>query len=149
MTEIRFYHLQQTSLENALPEILLKAVEREYKIIIKCSNKEEVEAIDEMIWTYRKDSFIPHGCKKNGFENEQPIWITSKDENVNNANMLLLINNAESELIENFDLCCKIFDGADNEILEKSREHWKEYKNKDYGLSYFQQDEQGKWLKKV
>lgn len=149
MTEIRFYHLQQKPLEVALPEILGKALEREFKIIIKTSSKEEVEAIDKFIWTFKKESFIPHGYKKNGTESEQPIWITTGDENPNNANMLVLVNSTPSDEIDNFELCCEIFNGNDNEIVEKSRARWKEYKDKEYQLSYFQQDGDGRWQKKA
>jgi len=149
MTEIRFYHLQQKNIEQALPEILEKALEHDYKIVIKVSDKEEVENIDKFIWTYKKDSFIPHGYKKNGTEKEQPIWITTKDENPNSANMLVLVNSTSSTEIDNFDLCCKIFDGNQSEIVETSRLQWKEYKEKNYNLSYFQQDVSGRWSKKA
>ena len=149
MTEIRFYHLQTQSLENALPEILEKALEREFKIIIKASTKEEVKLIDKFLWTSKSNDFIPHGYKKNRHETDQPIWITTKDENLNNANMLVLINEASSDNIDDMDLCCKIFDSNNTTALEQSRSSWKEFKDKDYELTYWQQDKNGKWSKRI
>ncbi len=52
MTDIRFYHLQQKKLEQALPEILSKALERGMRAVVKAGSKESVEALDAALWTY-------------------------------------------------------------------------------------------------
>jgi len=149
MTKINFYHLQKKTVNEALPEILNKALERNLRIIIKVDSKDEVADIDKNLWTYSDESFIPHGCKKNGMAEDQPIWITDKDENPNNATMLAIIDSAESSLIDSMEICCEIFDGNNDEVVAKSRTRWKEYKERNFELAYFQQDEQGKWQKKA
>jgi len=148
MTEIRFYHMMQKRLDAALPEIISKALERDYRIVIKAKDKDILKKIDKNLWTYKALSFIPHSMIKNGNESEQPIWLTVKDENPNKANMLLLVDGTDTENIDEFDLCCELFDGNDEIIVSKARDHWKEYKEKSYELSYFQQDDLGKWQKK-
>ena len=148
MPEVRFYHMMQKKLVEALPEILSKALEREYRIIVKAGDRELLKEIDENIWTYKASSFIPHSMTKNNHASEQPIWLTTGDDNPNNAKMLMLIDGVNSDEIDKMDLCCELFDGNDEDVVSTVREHWKEYKDKGYELSYFQQDEAGKWFKK-
>lgn len=148
MTEIRFYHLLTRRLEQALPEIVARALERQYRIVIKASSKERVEALDTALWTHDPGSFLPHGHQRDGYVAEQPVWLTTEDENPNAATMLVLADGASSGLTGDFPLCCEIFDGNDATALAAARAHWKDYREKGYDLSYFQQDENGKWQKK-
>lgn len=148
MAEIRFYHLHKKKASEALPEIIGKALERNFKILIKTTDEEKTKEIDEYLWTYDAESFIPHGSKTGKRSSEHPVWITSKEDNPNGANMLIIFNGAETGDISSMDLCCELFDGNDEKTLETTRSRWKEYKEKGFELSYFQQDENGRWDKK-
>ncbi len=149
MTDIRFYHMQQKTLEQALPEILSKALERQYRIVVKASSQERVEFLNACLWTYDAASFLPHGSNKDGFEAEHPIWLTTVDENPNQANMLVLVDSTESDHINTVDLCCEFFDGNDEDAVAAARQRWKNYKEQGHALTYFQQDDAGKWQKKA
>ena len=138
----------QKTLEQALPEILSKALERDFRITVKSTDKEHLEEIDKFLWTYNPESFLPHGYLKNGHESEQPIWLTTKDDNPNDSKLLILVNGAASDKIDDMDLCCEIFDGNNDEAVKQARTSWKEYTEKGYELAYFQQDDNGKWQKK-
>lgn len=148
MTEVRFYHLQTKRLEQALPEIVVLALGRQYRIVVKASSPERVAALDAALWTQDPGSFLPHGHIRDGFESGQPVWITTEDENPNAATMLVLTDGASSVRVGDFTLCCEIFDGNDAVAVTASRERWKEYKERGFDLAYFQQDENGKWQKK-
>ena len=148
MTEIRFYHMQQKKLEQALPEILAKALERQHRVVVKAGSRERLEALNTSLWTYDPASFLPHGMMKDGREAEQPVWLTTEDENPNQATVLVLVDGATSEAVERVDLCCELFDGNDEDAVLAARARWKTYKDKGYSLTYFQQDDAGKWQKK-
>ena len=148
MTEVRFYHMTKKTLNQALPEILGKALERDYKAVVKADSQEQLEDIDKFLWTYDPLSFLPHGMKKNGHEAEQPVWLTLNDNNPNKANLLVLVDGVSSEKLSEFELCCEVFDGRNEDVVKAVREHWKAYKEAGYEVSYFQQDESGKWVKK-
>ena len=90
MTEVRFYHMLSKRLEKALPEIVAKAIERQSRVVIKAGSRERVEALDTVLWTDDPASFLPHGFIKDGFESEQPVWLTTNDENPNSATVLIL-----------------------------------------------------------
>lgn len=148
MTEVRFYHMIQKRLEQALPEIVAKALERKHRILIKAGSKERVEALDTALWTQDPASFLPHGYVKDGFEKEQPVWLTTEDENPNGANVLILTDGAKSDITDKFSLCCEMFDGNDDAAVTAARERWKFYKDKGYTAAYFQQDDNGRWQQK-
>jgi DNA polymerase-3 subunit chi len=148
MTEVRFYHMQQKRLEQALPEILSKALERQYRAVVKAGSPERVEALDTALWTYDPASFLPHGFRKDGHAAEQPVWLTTGDDNPNGATVLVLADGATSDSVGAFELCCELFDGNDDAAVAAARERWKSYKDKGHTVVYFQQDDAGKWQKK-
>ena len=73
MTEIRFYHLQKQRLEDALPALLEKARERGHRIVVQAGSPERVKALDSLLWTYRPESFLPHGSGPAVNAPDQPI----------------------------------------------------------------------------
>ena len=148
MTDVRFYHMMQKRLEQALPEIVAKALERKYRVVIKAGSPERVEVLDTALWTQDPASFLPHGAAKDGFEADQPVWLTTDDENPNGADVLILTDGASSDMTDKFKLCCEMFDGNDEEAVKAARQKWKLYKDKGYTASYFQQDDAGKWQQK-
>lgn len=148
MADIRFYHLQVKPLERALPEILAKAYERNLRAVVKLGSRERVEAMDGILWTYDPASFLPHGYIRDGFEKEQPVWLTTDDFNPNEATMLVLADGATSDKVSDYALVCEVFDGNDEDAVAAARGRWKTYKDAGHDLTYFQQDEQGRWVKK-
>lgn len=77
MSRVDFYHLQNQTLENVLPKLLEKAYETGKKVKIKVGNEERVEFINTFLWTFNDQSFIPHGSRKDGFGEMQPIWLSA------------------------------------------------------------------------
>lgn len=149
MTEIRFYHLQTQTLEQALPKLLMKAHGTGKKIIVRAADSAQVEALNTHLWTFHPNAFLPHGSKKDGHAALQPIWLTEGDDNPNDAKILVMTASSESSDFENFDLCCDIFNGFDEEQVKAARTRWKEYKEKGFDLTYWQQDEKGAWAQKA
>ncbi len=148
MTEIRFYHLSAKRLDQALPEIVSKAVERQFRVVVKAGSRERVEALDSALWTFDPGSFLPHGYVKDGTEKDQPVWLTENDENPNGATVLVLADGAVSDGIGAYKLCCEIFDGNDDQAVATARTRWKQYKDQGHTTVYYQQDDGGKWQQK-
>ena len=148
MTDVRFYHLQQKRLEQALPEIVAKALERKHRIVVKAGSRERIESLSNALWSADPGSFLAHGFVKDGNEAEQPVWLTEGDDNPNAATVLILTDNASSEKVSDYALCCEIFDGNDDAAVAAARQRWKIYKDQGHTTSYFQQDENGRWQQK-
>ncbi len=151
MSRVDFYHLQSKKLEDVLPKLLEKAYGVGKKAVVRVGNSERVEFLNSMLWTYDEQSFLPHGSKKDGAADMQPIWLTADNDVPNKAEFLFLVDGASAELeeISNFERVFNIFDGNLNEALEKARAFWKELKNQGVEVFYWQQNANGSWQQKA
>ena len=151
MTQVDFYHLQKQSLENVLPKLLEKAYATGKPIKVKVGNEERVEFINSALWSYDEQSFLPHGSKKDGFGEDQPIWISAGDDTPNQAVFLFLVDGAavSLDMLSQYERVFNIFDGNSEAALNQARTFWKELKTSSNTINYWQQDDAGKWNKKA
>ncbi|WP_207476238.1 DNA polymerase III subunit chi [Arenibaculum pallidiluteum] len=149
MTEVRFYHLLRKPLEQALPELLEKTLERGWRAVVLAGSRERVEAMDQHLWTYDDRSFLPHGTAAQGDAEYQPVWLSDTEENPNGAQVLFLIDGAETGSPELYERICDLFDGNDPEAVAAARQRWKRLKDGGHALSYWQQTDRGRWEQKA
>ena len=148
MTEIRFYHLQHRSESDVLPALLTKALERGHRIVIKMPDETAVQRMDDRLWCFHPNSFLPHGTQKDGHPATQPVWLTAQDENPNAADVLILCGGAQSENQGDFALCCELFDGHDQDTVNHARARWKSCTEQGFKVTYWQQNQNGAWEEK-
>ncbi|GAB4391935.1 MAG: DNA polymerase III subunit chi [Kiloniellaceae bacterium] len=149
MTAVRFYHMTRTNLEQALPQMLEKTLERGQRAVVKAGSEARVEALSSRLWTYHDRAFLPHGTVKDGRATRQPVWLTVEDEAPNGAEVLFLTDGAASEKIADYGLCVLLFDGGDDEALAQARAQWKLLKEAGHEVTYWQQDDAGRWSQKA
>lgn len=149
MTDVGFYHLTASPLEAALPRLLEKVLASGQRAVVMAGSPERVEALNAQLWTYNPGSFLPHGAAADGNASDQPIWLTSEDENPNGATVLVLTEGVRSERMGEFARCLDLFDGADAEAVAAARARWADYKGRGFAVTYFQQTTGGGWEKKA
>jgi len=147
MTEIRFYHLTRSTLDQALPDLLEKTLARGWRAVVRLGDTAKVEPLAAHLWAYRKESFLPHGCAKDGHAAAQPVWLTAAQERPNEAQVLFVADGADAADLDAFDLLCEVIDGNDTQSVQEARTRWSAYKTAGYKLTYWQQGEKG-WTKK-
>ncbi len=144
MSEIRFYHLEQRRVDQALPTLLERAIEEGRRVLVRTSSDEMVAALNERLWTYDDASFLPHGAAGDGDPMEQPIFLTSELANPNAATMLVQLSGAEaSDADDSFDLVVLLFDGRDETALAHARGEWRRLKDLGRAISYWRESEGG------
>jgi len=149
VTEVLFYHLERASLEQVLPGLLEKSLERGWRAVVRASSRERVDAIDTHLWTFRDESFLPHAA---GGEGEgQPVWITDGDDLPNAPNILFLVDGAgaEASALDGLERCVMIFDGRDDDAVGDARKFWTAAKNAGHDATYWKQSDQGRWEKQA
>lgn len=150
MTEILFYHLQRQPLEKVLPTLLEKSLERGWRVVVQASSDERVEALDAHLWTYRDDGFLPHGTAKDGEVAAQPILLTTGEGNANGAQVRFLVDGAPVPAnADAYQRIVLLFDGEDPDAVAAARACWTDAKAKGFEATYWQPDEQGRWVKKA
>ena len=146
MTEILFYHLQGQPLDAVLPALLEKSLQRGWRVVVQASSEERIEALDAHLWTYREDSFLPHGTYREREAAAQPILLTLNDDNPNGATVRFLIDQAPMPPdAAAYDRLVLLFDGDDPDAVAAARARWSEAKAKGFEVTYWQPDDQGRW----
>ena len=147
MVEVLFYHLERASLESVLPDLLEKSLERNWRCVVKVGLSERIAALDNLLWTYRDESFLPHAAAGEGAG--QPIWLTEDDDRPNNPDILFLVDGggAEPASLEDLKRCVMIFDGRDEDALSGARGFWKKSAAAGHDVTYWKQSDSGRWEK--
>ena len=149
MTEVLFYHLQEVSLENVLPPLLEKSLERGWRVVVQSTSEERTEALDAHLWTYREDSFLPHATWRATDVEDHPIILVVEDSNPNRANVRFLVDNAPLPAnTDNYDRVVLLFNGEDADALAAARQAWTDCKARGFDVTYWQADERGRWQKR-
>lgn len=147
MAEVSFYHLERLPLERVLPELLARSLERGWRAVVQAGSAERLAALDAHLWTYDEASFLPHGTAADGRAAEQPIWLTTGDDNPNGAQVRFLVDGARSEDFEGYERVVFLFDDADQDAVRDARETWKAARAAGHAVTYWRQDERGRWTK--
>ena len=148
-TRVSFYHLQRSTLEQVLPDLLEKALNSGLRVVVFSGSPERVADLDSLLWTWKTDSWLPHGTNCDANPDCQPIYLTDQDENPNAAQMLVLADGVIPDRIEHYDRVLNLFDGRDDEAVQQARGAWKNWKEQGLELVYYQQTEQGRWQEKA
>jgi len=150
MTEFLFYHLQAQPVERVLPVLLEKSIERGWRVVVHTSSEERVDALDAHLWTFREDSFLPHGTFREPSAPDQPVLLTTGDHNPNAATVRFLVDGAPvPENAEEYDRIVLLFDGSDDEAVAEARKRWQAAKARGFAVSYWQADDNGRWQRRA
>jgi DNA polymerase-3 subunit chi len=149
MTEILFYHLESHPLERVLPQLLEKCLERGWKSVVQAGSVERVRALDSHLWTWRDGSFLPHGTREDGNEAHQPVFLTDADDCPNGAQVRFLVDGTSLAAPGGYERVVYLFDGQDETALAAARASWREMKEGGQDVTYWQQDDTGKWVQKA
>lgn len=125
--------------------MLEKVLATGQRAVVVAGSEERVEALNAALWTYDDRSFLPHGSAKDGFERDQPIWLTVREENPNGATMLITVDGAAPTDAAGWPAICAFFDGRDEDAVAASRARWKQWKAAGHSLKYFKQTDRGSW----
>ncbi|HVU40576.1 MAG: DNA polymerase III subunit chi [Xanthobacteraceae bacterium] len=150
MTEILFYQLNGQKLEQILPPLITRSLERGWRVAVQASSEERVEALDAHLWTWRDDAFLPHGTWREAEAAEQPVLLTINAENPNGAAVRFLVDGAAVPADASaYQRLVLLFDGDDPEALETARERWTSAKKDGFEVTYWRTDENGRWQRQA
>src|SRR3569832_1248703 len=149
MTETLFYHLERRSLDEVLPGLVERTLERGWRAVIRAESSERADAVDTLLWTYNEQSFLPHAQSGDGSPKRQPVLITVEDENPNAANVLFCIGGAVPEwcAVGFLTRVFLMFDCLDEDALAVARGAWKDASAAGHEVTYWKESPSGKFEK--
>lgn len=155
MIEVSFYHLTGRTVDMALQALLERARGRGWRSVVQAASAARLKQIDVYLWSYRRESFMPHGGAADPDPASQPIYLTCEDDdNPNAAEIRFFVESvALAPVLESEAAPTKraalLFDGADAAELQDARAQWRELREAGYPLVYYQQNDDGKWIEKA
>ncbi len=147
MTEIGFYHLTRTALEQALPQLLARTLAAGQRALVMCKTEDGLKALDRALWQAADPEWLPHGTAADGDPDLQPVWLATDDEAPNGARFVFLVEGAETARLDAFDRAFVLFNGNNQDEVLAARHRWKAAKGSGHSLAYWQQGPKG-WEKK-
>lgn len=148
MTDISFYHLQHQPVTRALPKLVEKVLGAGHRALILVGSAPMAERLDEALWTYDQDSFLPHGRADSPHADLQPVLIGESESAANGADVLVVLDDRMPADPGRWQRCLYMFDGNDGPSLDAARARWRALKGSGHSLAYWQQNEAGGWEKK-
>lgn len=147
-TQYWFYHLEASTLEGVLPGLLEKTLEKGWRALVKLPEARLGE-MDGFLWTFRDDAFLPHGRVDEPQAELQPILLSSTTSSAKGFDAVFLIDGETVADMEGVSRTMVMINGRSQEDVQRERGRWKTLKDAGATLSYYQQDERGRWEKKA
>ena len=145
--EIWFYHLERSTLDQVLPELLDRTLARDWRALVRVRDPDRLEQLDDRLWGWRDDAFLAHGRSDREHADRQPILLTDQADNPNGAQALFIVDGAELGDLAGFERCFVVFDGRDEASVTDARALWARLKKAGGSLAYWKQTETGRWEK--
>lgn len=146
--EYWFYHLEASTVEAILPGLLEKTRQKGWRALVKLPN-DQLKAMDDYLWTYKDDSFLPHGRDDEPMADQQPITLSATTETAQGHQAVFLLDGAEIANMTGVERCMVMINGRSESDIARERSRWKALKGSGATLSYYQQNDRGSWEKKA
>jgi len=144
--EVWFYHLERSTLDQVLPELLEKTLARGWRALVCGEDPEFLAKLDEKLWTYRDEAFLPHGLASEPLPERQPVLLSADGANLNGAQALFVVDGEPGDLA-GFARCILIFDGQSEAAVAQARGVWTRAKAAGHPVTYWRQGESRGWVK--
>lgn len=146
MGKAMFYHLTQRPLEATLPSLLNKALQTGWRVVVRGTDAERLDWLDQRLWLEPQEGFLPHGLAGGPHDADQPVLLTDGPQLPNGAACLMTIDGAQVEMAEAAALerVCILFDGHDAAAVAGARAQWSALVNAGIHAQYWS-EESGRW----
>lgn len=150
MTQIIFYSTAPLQVEKTLFALLEKSLEKGNKSLLLFKDKEKCLSINEQLWTYKQNSFLPHISEDDQiYDNiDVPVYLSTKNENPFKAELLFSIDGFLPDNIDHFERVIIIIDVNDEILNEKYKNYYLDINKNFEDIVFYKSDDNGKWIEK-
>ncbi|MEN8204383.1 MAG: DNA polymerase III subunit chi [Pseudomonadota bacterium] len=137
MTRVDFYILQDSQ-PNARQLFACKLTEKAYKqghkVYINAASNQQLKQLDDLLWTFRDGSFLPHGRYSAADTGEQPVLLGHAIEPDGHSDVLVNLANDIPTFFSRFDRVAELV-GSDDAQREAARKRYRFYKDCGYTMN--------------
>ncbi|EKD54944.1 MAG: hypothetical protein ACD_60C00031G0002 [uncultured bacterium] len=134
MPKVDFYILSDTVCFPFACRLIEKIYKQNHRIYVHAENQSDAHTLDELLWTYRDDSFLPHNLYGEGPEPVPPIQIGFNVTPEKHRDVLINLSNAVPPFYTQFMRVLELV--ARNQTAEeKGRERYRFYRAEGFAIT--------------
>lgn len=137
MIRIDFYVLQagaRLDRERLVCLLANKAFEQGQPLYIHAAASEEVDKLDDLLWTFRDISFLPHQLLHEGYTPAIPIFIGCDDAPPEAMKLMINLAHPAPSFIDRFERVIEVVD-HEPDRRQQARERYRHYQNYGYSIN--------------
>ena len=152
MAEVRFYALQRRRLEAALAELVQEGFAAGLRVAVQAGDAELVASLDDRLWTFDDQSFLPHGLANTADSARQPLTLGEGGDNPNGAQWRIFVGGADPAPFlamesPGYERLMCLFDNTSNEAKAAARKAWTAAKALGVEVGFWREGEEGGWAR--
>jgi len=137
MARVDFYVLQRTD-ERSRHTLACRLAEKAYRlentVYIHAKNRSDAEQLDELLWTFRDGSFVPHALSDAGDETAaSPVIIGAAPDGVESRDLLINLCDEIPAFADSFPRVAEVVT-ADENCRLLSRARFAEYRDNGHSI---------------
>ncbi len=136
MTRIDFYILEQTAADNHLLfacRLAEKIYTQGQRLYIHSKSEHQAAQLDDLLWSFRQGSFIPHGLYKSGEAADLPIHIGCDAEPEAGMDVLINLSQEVPAFFSRFPRVAEVIEPGEPG-KQAGRERYRFYRDRGYPL---------------
>ncbi len=137
VTRIDFYQLSGDETSFAC-RLIANVYRKRHQIYVHTATEAQANALDEQLWSFRPDSFIPHSLQSGEAEPGEltpPVSIGFDQEPSEHQDVLINLSGEIPPFFTRFDRVAEIVP-ANKNSREAARKHYAFYKAQGYAIQY-------------
>jgi DNA polymerase-3 subunit chi len=137
MTRIDFYLIPEANNAarlNVACRLIEKAYKLRHRVYIQVNNQIEAFQLDELLWTYRDDSFLPHNLYGEGPLPAPPIQIGFNGPPEKQRDILINLSQSIPEFYTQFTRVLELVT-SDPVAQTTAREHYRTYRTQGHDIT--------------
>jgi len=137
MARIDFYILERPGLRSR-QHFACRLAEKAYRldntVHIHAGNQSDAQRLDDLLWTFRDGSFVPHHMiAKSGADVQSPVSIGCEDDLTEPRDLLINLGDDIPSFAETFPRVAELVT-SDDECKQLSRKRFAEYRDQGHTL---------------
>ena len=136
MTKVDFYILQTGSREHTACKLIEKAFGLGHRIYVHAGSEEQLEKIDNLLWTYRAGSFIPHQRYQSDSSEDSPVQLGIHDAPNVDSDVLINLATEVPLFFSRFQRVAELV-GPDEQAKVLGRQNFQFYRDRGYSLNTY------------
>lgn len=136
MTRVDFYILKQETLDDRMLfvcRLVDKAMRHGNRVLINVVDQPTAETLDDLLWSFRPESFIPHAIAGSDEATEVPVVITVGQDQSNHHDLLINLTAEIPPFFSRFQRLAEVAVQIES-ILQTTRQHYSFFKQRGYPI---------------